>query len=255
VNTTDLRSLVRTILEARIRETDITDGTRVQFGSPEHVTDLEMRIADLERWRDRQRRGSEARANYARLISALRRELRSAYRVNEPKSLQPVEPELTETMDTSSWGNDKPKKAKTKKCAHCGEKYKAKPGDEDLDMCDSCGDSPAESMRMSESVDMEDPEFASVEDFVQFLLDDERDTYTHEELGALNFRTRMPIGAIRKELESYGLKLATREPEKQVRGFSSNSHDRWFGKGSLPTHGGAGIDASTGRATVRGRTV
>lgn len=208
MKTTDIRSLVRTILEARIRETDITDGTRVAFGAPEHVADLEMRIADLERWRDRQRRGSEARANYARLIGALRRELRAAYRVNEPKVSPPLlDPELTESLE------------------------------------------------LEEAVDMEDPEYSSVEDFVQFMLDDDRTEYSHEDLAALNFRTRMPIAALRKELEGYGFTLAHRAAEKQVRGFTSNSHDRWHGKGSLPTHGGAGIDASTGRATVRGRTV
>lgn len=209
----DLRGIVRALIEARIRETDITDGTRVPFGSPEHITDLEMRISDLERWRDRQRRGSEARANYARLISALKRELRSAVRVNDP---QPAAPLLNPDMMEA----DKPK----------GKKLK-------------------------EAVDMSDPEYASIESFSQYLLDDEREEYTHEDLAALNFRTRMPIAMIRKELESYGFKLAGRAPEKQVRGFTSNSHDRWHGKGSLPTHGGAGIDASTGRATVRGRTV
>lgn len=383
MKTTDLRSLVRTILEARIRETDITDGTRVPFGSPEHVTDLEMRISDLERWRDRQRRGSEARANYARLIGALKRELRAAYRANEPKTLQPIEPELTEA--------DKPKDKKRRvKCKGCGktayvskkgtdssepyhcakcddeqifkdnkkiseahtpggdetwvvfDQYEAwtigrpyhgrveaqqtadarnrvarlgawgkqnpgkdppyvvitseeaelltksddqreeeywskfwsdpnspktertpfmKEADEDDDEtpCEFCngtlryhGSNCPEGDRepVEESVSMEDPEYSSIEDFVQFLLDDDRTEYTHEELAALNFRTRMPIAAIRKELESYGLKLAHRAVEKQVRGFTSNSHDRWFGKGSMPTHGGAGIDPQTGRATT-----
>ncbi len=83
-----LREIVRAIVEARIRETDITDGTRVPFGSKKHVTDLEMRIADLERWRDRQRRGSETRANYARLITRLRSELRSANRYAERKAAE-----------------------------------------------------------------------------------------------------------------------------------------------------------------------
>ena len=85
-----LRACVRALLrEERLRETDITDGSRVPFGSSEHTVDLEMRIADLERWRDRQRRGSEARANYARLIARLRNELRAAARVaavTEPPS-------------------------------------------------------------------------------------------------------------------------------------------------------------------------
>lgn len=109
---------------------------------------------------------------------------------------------------------------------------------------------------VAEAVNNLDDEYASVDVFAQFLIDDERNEYTHEDLAALNFRTRKPLQMLRKELEDgYGFRLAVRAPEKQVRGFTSNSHDRWFGKGSLPTHGGAGIDTSTGRATVRGRTV
>lgn len=321
MNNTDLRSLVRTLIEARIRETDITDGTRVPFGSPEHITDVEMRISDLERWRDRQRRGSEARANYARLIGALKRELRSATRVNAPKLVEPdaLALEASVTLDTQP---SSMKKKKKRKCTSCEKSFYVRK-DDDQDMCELCGDMPAASVRgmmeshvdlttgseswvvkhrydgytigfptrdfekaqsiadtrnniaingawgrnnptadppyevipyepetIGESVNIEDPEYVTVEDFVQFMLDDERgDTYTHEDLTALNFRTRMPIGAIRKELEGYGFKLATRAPEKEVRGFTSNSHDRWHGKGSSATHGGAGIDPQTGRAT------
>lgn len=88
----DVNTLLREVIkgmieEARIRETDVTDGSRVPFGSAEHMTDLEMRIADLARWRDRQRHGSEARANYARLIARLRAELRSAKRAAEREAL------------------------------------------------------------------------------------------------------------------------------------------------------------------------
>lgn len=68
------------ILEKKIRETDVSDGSRVPHGSAKHIKDLEIRIADLIRWRDKQRRGSEARANYSRLISRLRGELASARR-------------------------------------------------------------------------------------------------------------------------------------------------------------------------------
>lgn len=250
MNNTELRSLVRTLIEARIRETDITDGTRVPFGSPEHVTDVEMRISDLERWRDRQRRGSEARANYARLIGALKRELRSATRVNAPKLVEPdvMTPEMHEA------DGDKKKAKKVVHWEHtrgtggaCGKSGSSTSTKSDV-TCAKCKKMVAKE-KLAESVDMEDPEFATVEGFVQFMLDDERDSYTHEELAALNFRTRMPINAIRKELEGYGLKLATRAPEKEVRGFTSNSHDRWHGKGSMATHGGAGIDPQTGRAT------
>lgn len=68
------------ILEKKIREVDVSDGSKVPHGSDKHVKDLEVRIADLSRWRDKQRRGSEARANYSRLISRLKGELSSARR-------------------------------------------------------------------------------------------------------------------------------------------------------------------------------
>lgn len=75
----DLRKYISTLIETRIREADTTDG-KAPWGSQEHVGDLEMRIIDLSRWRDKQRRGSEARANYSRLISKLKAELASAKR-------------------------------------------------------------------------------------------------------------------------------------------------------------------------------
>jgi hypothetical protein len=99
------------------------------------------------------------------------------------------------------------------------------------------------------------PEFKTIETFATYLMDDEREEFTHDELIALNASLRKPVAEIRAELESYGFKLAHREPEKKVRGFKSSSHDRWFGPGSTPTHGGAGIDTSTGRATVKNKTV
>jgi hypothetical protein len=75
----DLKKYVQLFLETRLREVDVTDG-KVPHGSEKHVRDLETRIEDLSKWRDRQRRGSEARANYSRLISRLRAELKSAQR-------------------------------------------------------------------------------------------------------------------------------------------------------------------------------
>jgi hypothetical protein len=74
-----LKNLVRLVVEARLREVDVTDGTALH-GSEKHISDLQTRIEDLTKWRDRQRRGSESRANYARLIARLRAELKSAMR-------------------------------------------------------------------------------------------------------------------------------------------------------------------------------
>lgn len=108
---------------------------------------------------------------------------------------------------------------------------------------------------LHEAVNPRDPEYASINAFAQFLLDDDREEFSHEDLTALNQRLKIPVAAIRKELEDIGFKLALRAPEKRVRGFTTSSNDRWYGPGSIKTHGGAGIDASTGRATVRNKTV
>ena len=76
-----LKEYVELVLEKRLREADVTDG-KTDWGSDEHITDLKYRIEDLTKWRDKQRKGTEARANYARLITRLRAELKSAERMN-----------------------------------------------------------------------------------------------------------------------------------------------------------------------------
>jgi hypothetical protein len=90
------------------------------------------------------------------------------------------------------------------------------------------------------------PEHASVEIFAEYLLDDERDTFDHNDLALLGESTHKRRGDLRRELESYGFRLAKRESEKSVRGFNSNSHDRWYGKGSCRTHGGSGWEQING---------
>ena len=81
-----LQQYVNLIVEKKIREADLTDGSKTSFGSTKHIKDLESRLEDLTAWRDRQRKGSEARANYARLIGKLRSELASAKRALAKKS-------------------------------------------------------------------------------------------------------------------------------------------------------------------------
>lgn len=81
---TYVKLIAETLTESRtMREADVSDGNKVPYGSERHVQDLESRIADLTKWRDRQRRGSEARANYSRLITRLKSELRSAKALNQ----------------------------------------------------------------------------------------------------------------------------------------------------------------------------
>lgn len=60
------------LLEVKRGDVTLPSGETVRFGSLAHLKDLEKSIADLERYRDSQRRGSDARATYARALSRLR---------------------------------------------------------------------------------------------------------------------------------------------------------------------------------------
>lgn len=96
------------------------------------------------------------------------------------------------------------------------------------------------------------PEFESLELFVEFMIDEERSVFTHDELRLLMFSLKRSAQPVRKELESYGLKLAVRPVERAVRGFLTNSNDRWYGPGSSPMHGGSGWEQISGFAGQKG---
>lgn len=92
---TDLKKYIELVVEKRLREADVTDG-KAEWGSDKHVEDLKNRIEDLIKWRDKQRKGTEARANYARLVTRLRAELKSAMRQalkNRPPAVDELEDE------------------------------------------------------------------------------------------------------------------------------------------------------------------
>ena len=90
-----------------------------------------------------------------------------------------------------------------------------------------------------------DAEFASIEDFVECLCDDDTNTFNHEHLACLEFRLNKAVWIIRKELEAYGLKLAKRGVERHIRTFSTNPNDRWQ---ACPSHGGGGGSSIQGYA-------
>lgn len=87
-----LEAYVGLVVERKVREADVSDGTKVPHGSSKHVKDLKARIAQLSHFRDKQRRGSEARANYSRLIAKLKGELSSAQRASGKKLSEVDEP-------------------------------------------------------------------------------------------------------------------------------------------------------------------
>lgn len=78
-----LNEFIELVIERKVREADVSDGSRVPHGSSKHVKDLQQRIKDLTAWRDKQKRGTEARANYSRVIQRLKAELGSAKRASE----------------------------------------------------------------------------------------------------------------------------------------------------------------------------
>jgi hypothetical protein len=84
------------------------------------------------------------------------------------------------------------------------------------------------------------PEYDSIEDFVEFMLDNEETEYSFGDLNCLGARTGLRSQQIREALAEWGMTLRRRAPERAFRGFSANPHDRWYGKGSCPTHGGSG---------------
>lgn len=119
-----LRSIVQSCLEQRVREADVSSGARVEFGSDEHVADLERRLSDALFWRDRQRRGSESRANYQRLSSRLRAELHSAKRIASRRTMQTeaVRAVREETEEQRrDWENAIRYDKYRKECARCGQ--------------------------------------------------------------------------------------------------------------------------------------
>jgi hypothetical protein len=93
---------------------------------------------------------------------------------------------------------------------------------------------------------MTEPEYTSVLAFVEFLIDDEVETFSALDLQTLSAATQTSIKRLRAELEGWGLRLDPREPERRVRGYTANPHDRWYGPGACRTHGGSGWEQING---------
>lgn len=130
--------------------------------------------------------------------------------------------------------------------------------DEARKLRESSGLNPHEEEEFDELVNT--PEYMTLETFVDFKMSDMESpddvpSFSHIDAAALAFNLEASIVDIIKTLKDYGMTMKPREPAKRVRGFTTSSNDRWYGPGSQATHGGAGIDSSSGRATVRGKTI
>jgi hypothetical protein len=97
------------------------------------------------------------------------------------------------------------------------------------------------------------PELRSIEAFGDFLLADDRTEFTFDEACALAKALGQPAPVyVIRGLKALGFTMQPREVPKHVRGFQSNSHDRWSGPGSCPTHGGSGWEQIAGFAGQEG---
>ena len=97
------------------------------------------------------------------------------------------------------------------------------------------------------------PELKSVEAFGDFLLADDRTEFTFDEACTLaeTLGQSVPVYVIRG-LKALGFTMKPREVYKHIRGFTTNSNDRFFGPGSSPSHGGSGHEQITGLAGQEG---
>lgn len=100
--------------------------------------------------------------------------------------------------------------------------------------------------------DPSDPDFQSIEAFVEAWMDDGEEVFTRHQLACLAWNLKRSRRSIRRELESYGLRLEARGSLRRFRTVGDNPHDRWYGPGSCPTHGGSGWEQITGFAGVAG---
>lgn len=89
------------------------------------------------------------------------------------------------------------------------------------------GEAPEAWLARFEGLDPEAPEFASVESLLEDLIDNNEAEFTHNQMACVNYRTGETTATIKRELEAWGLTLKLRVRERNVRTFSTNSHDRF----------------------------
>ena len=92
----------------------------------------------------------------------------------------------------------------------------------------------------------------AVETFVEEVTGDDRDSVTFAEVEAIASAVGIHVSTVVALVKGYGVAIGERAVHREVRGFTANSHDRWFGKGSCKTHGGSGWEQISGFAGQKG---
>lgn len=93
------------------------------------------------------------------------------------------------------------------------------------------------------------PETSSVLAFVEYLVDDDRTSFTATGLGDLAYSLKRSRHGLRLELETWGLSLETKPMKPEPRGFQAWDHNRYEGN---PMGGGSGWEQIAGFAGQKG---
>jgi len=92
------------------------------------------------------------------------------------------------------------------------------------------------------------PEFASVETFVQYLLDEERESFLPGEAQAVAKAIGSDLATVTRTLQDYGLILMNRTVQKATRGITSNPNGTFPFSGANSTFTTSGSDSIIGFA-------
>ena len=88
-------------------------------------------------------------------------------------------------------------------------------------------------------------EMQTVDAFAEYLLDDERDSFTAAELHQLCYWLKARWVEVKAALEEYGFAVDGQSKEHQPRMATDNPHNRWEGN---PCGGGSGWEQIAGMA-------
>lgn len=73
-----IETYIKLLVERQIKLAHLSGNRVSEWGSEEHIADLESRCADAVYWRDKYPKGSEKRSHYRNIYAQLKKELHSA---------------------------------------------------------------------------------------------------------------------------------------------------------------------------------
>lgn len=85
-----------------------------------------------------------------------------------------------------------------------------------------------------------------MESFLEACREDGELFFDWQHLAVLAWNLCQQRRQIKEALETQGLRFRERPNVRRVRTMKDNPHDRWYGPGASPTHGGSGFASQEG---------